>query len=75
MAGEKSRNLSDIAVRDEAKEVDRKQSRNSEIYLRFMFHGSSKRAENGADDRGSFAATEQSMSDMILSQRHALLRG
>jgi len=49
------------------------QSRNSEIDPRSMFHDSSKRAENDAEDRGSFAAVEQSMSDRRLCQGHALL--
>jgi len=64
----RARSLSDIAVRDEAKEVRpdaRPQARNNRRRIRWntlrIFL-----AETDADGRGSFAAVERSMSDRLL---------
>lgn len=73
--------LSDIAVRDEAKEVrDRlsaggtSQAGRSETDPRFTFHGSGKRAKHDADGRGSFVTVEQSMSNRLLGRSILLSR-
>jgi hypothetical protein len=64
------RNLSDIAVRDEAKEV-RPDARPQARKNRRCIHWNTLRivsAENDADGRGSFAAVERAMSDRLLGR-------
>jgi len=67
-----ARSLPDIADRDEARELwpdARPQARKNRRRIRWNMLGFF-RAEHDADDRGSFAAVERSMSDRLLASHH-----